>query len=153
MARSSLSDNKGVSWHSGVYGNELSEHVLGAWQIYQHTGDVKFLRECYEGYFRDVFYDRIAPFFSNHFEVAEVLIAMARVTGHVEDVGHWRQMVPLDPKQIRAWFDQRWQTNGHKDYFGGPANGMLMTTGFWHMRSKYFPRDYASRMTKAVGIK
>jgi len=148
----SLSDNKGVSWHSGVYGNELSEHVLGAWQIYQHTGDVKFLRECYEGYFRDVFYDRIAPFFSNHFEVAEVLIAMARVTGHVEDVGHWRQMVPLDPKQIRAWFDQRWQTNGHKDYFGGPANGMLMTTGFWHMRSKYFPRDYASRMTKAWAL-
>ena len=44
-----LSDNKGTTWHSGVYGGEISEHVLGAWQIYQHTGDVEFLRDCYAG--------------------------------------------------------------------------------------------------------
>jgi hypothetical protein len=85
-----LAVNKGTTWHSGVYGNELSKHVLGAWQIYQHTGDVEFLRDRYEGYFREVFHERIAPFFSNHFEVAEALIAMARLTGHVEDVDHWK---------------------------------------------------------------
>ena len=68
-----LADNKGTTWHSGVYGNELSEHVLGAWQIYQHTGDIAFLKDCYEGYFREVFYERISPFFSNHFEVAAAL--------------------------------------------------------------------------------
>jgi hypothetical protein len=141
-----LADNKGTTWHSGVYGVELSEHVLGAWQIYQHTGDVKFLRDCYEGYFREVLRERIAPFFSNHFEVAEALIAMARLTGHVEDVEHWKRLVALGPDQIRTWFDQRWQANGHEHFFGGPNNGMLMTTGFWHMRSKHFPRDYASRM-------
>lgn len=141
-----LADNKGTTWHSGAYGVELSEHVLGAWQIYQHTGDVGFLRDCYEGYYREVFRERIAPFFSNHFEVAEALIAMARLTGHVEDVEQWKRLVPLGPEQIRAWFDQRWQANGHENFFGGPRNGMLMTTGFWHMRSKYFPRDYASRM-------
>ena len=141
-----LADNKGTTWHSGVYGNELSEHVLGAWQIYQHTGDVEFLRDCYEGYFREVFRERIAPFFSNHFEVAEALIEIAQLTGHVEDVEHWKRMVPLGKDQIRTWFDQRWQVNGHEHFFGGPKNGMLMTTGFWHMRSKHFPREYASRM-------
>ena len=73
-----LADNKGTTWHSGVYGNQLPEHALGAWQIYQHTGDVRFLRDCYEGYFREVFRERIGPFFSNQFEVAEALIAMAR---------------------------------------------------------------------------
>lgn len=147
-----LSDNKGTAWHSGVYGNELSEHVLGAWQIYQHTEDVDFMRDCYEGYFREVFRERIPPFFSNHFEVAEALIAMARLTGHTEDIEHWAQIVPLDETQVKTWFDQRWQANGHQNYFGGPQNGMLMTTGFWHMRSKYFPREYAQQMTNAWAI-
>lgn len=147
-----LADNKGTTWHSGVYGNELSEHVQGAWQIYQHTGDVEFLRDCYEGYFREVFRERIAPFFSNHFEVAEALIAMARLTGHIEDVEHWQRMVPLGRDQIRIWFDQRWQANGHDHFFGGPKNGMLMTTGFWHMRSKHFPREYASRMVASWAL-
>ena len=147
-----LADNKGTTWHSGVYGNELSEHVLGAWQIYQHTGDVDFLRDCYEGYFREVFHKRIAPFFSNHFEVAEALIAMARLTGHVEDVEHWKRMVPLGQDQIRTWFDQRWQAHGHQHFFGGPKDGMLMTTGFWHMRSKHFPREYAVQMTESWAL-
>ncbi|MDP6556218.1 MAG: hypothetical protein QGG71_16235 [Pirellulaceae bacterium] len=147
-----LADNKGTTWHSGVYGNELSEHVLGAWQIYQHTGDVEFLRDCYEGYFREVFRERLAPFFSNHFEVAEALIAMARLTGYVEDVERWERIVPLGPDQIRTWFDQRWQANGHEHFFGGPKNSMLMTTGFWHMRSMHFPRDYALKMTRSWAL-
>ena len=147
-----LADNKGTTWHSGVYGNELSEHVLGAWKIYQHTGDVEFLRDCYEGYFREVFRERISPFFSNQFEVAAVLIAMARLTGNVDDVDHWQRLVPLDADQIRAWFDQRWQANGHSCFFAGPKNGMMMTTGFWHLRSKYFPREYASKMVSTWAL-
>lgn len=148
----SLADNKGTTWHSGVYGNELSEHVLGAWQVYQHTGDVDFLRECYEGYYREAFWQQISPFFSNHFEVAESLAEMARLTGHEADVPHWNDLVPQTPDRVRAWFDQRWEAHGHKDYFGGPANAMLMTTGFWHMRSKHFPRSYAVRMTDAWAL-
>lgn len=148
----SLADNKGTTWHSGVYGNELSEHVLGAWQIYEHTGDVEFLRDCYEGYFREVFRERITPFFSNHFEVAEVLISMASLTGHPEDVADWKRLVPLTSDHITTWFDQRWQMNGHQEFFGGPKDGMLMTTGFWHMRSRYFPRNYAVQMTQAWAL-
>jgi hypothetical protein len=60
--------------------------------------------------------------------------------------------VPQSPEQIRTWFDQRWQANGHEHFFGGPTNGMLMTTGFWHMRSKHFPRDYALKMTRSWAI-
>jgi len=148
----SLADNKGTSWHSGVYGNELSEHVLGAWQIYQHTGDIDFIRDCYEDYFREVFRERIAPFFSNHFEVAEALIGMARVTGRVDDVELWQGLVRLDSDRISHWFSQRWQANGHDNFFAGPKNGMLMTTGFWHLRSKYFPRDYAVEMTRSWAL-
>jgi hypothetical protein len=147
-----LADNKGTTWHSGVYGNELSEHVLGAWQVYQHTGDVGFLRDCYEGYFREIFRERIGSFASNHFEVAEALIGMARVTGHSEDVRHWQNLLSLHAKDIRTWFDQRWQASGHQNFFAGPKNGMMMTNGFWHMRSRHFPRDYALRMTRSWAL-
>lgn len=148
----SLADNKGTAWHSGAYGNELSEHVLGAWQVYQHSGDVQFVRDCYEGYFREVFKDAISPFFSNHFEVAEVLIAMAKLTRHEEDIERWRKLVPSEPNRIRTWFEQRWQANKHKHFFGGPRDGMLMTTGFWHLRSKHFPREYARQMVESWAL-
>ena len=37
-------------------GGEASEHGGGAWQIYQHTGDVEFLKDCYEGHFKKLFW-------------------------------------------------------------------------------------------------
>jgi hypothetical protein len=147
-----LSDNKGKGWHSGAYGAELSEHVLGAWQIYQHTGDLDFLRNCYEGYFRKVFWKRIAGFAMNDFEVAEVLERMAELTGHTKDVPHWRKLVRQDPQHVRLMFDQRWEANGNENFFMGPKNGMLMTNGFWAMRSKHFPREYADKMVRSWAL-
>ncbi|MBT4667171.1 MAG: hypothetical protein HOB63_11720 [Opitutae bacterium] len=144
-----LSDNKGTTWHSGAYGGELAEHVLGAWQIYEHSGDLGFLRKCYEGYFRKVFWKRLGGFAMNEFEVAETLEKMASLLGHEEDVSHWTNLVRRDPEHVRLMFDQRWEANGHKDFFMGPKNGMLMTNAFWSMRSKYFPREYAETMINA----
>ena len=90
-----LSDNKGRSWHSGAYGGETSEHVKGAWQIYQHTGDTEFLRRCYEDHFRTLFWDRLTVFAMNSFEVYEILEQMAALTGYEKDVEHWREMYRL----------------------------------------------------------
>ena len=135
-----LSDNKGTSWHSGAYGGELSEHVLGAWQIYEHSGDLNFLRKCYEGYFQKVFRKRLGGFAMNEFEVAETLEKMATLLGHEEDASHWSELVRREPKHVRMMFDQRWEVNGHKNFFLGPKNGMFMTNAFWSMRSKHFPR-------------
>ena len=147
-----LSDNKGIGWHSGAYGTELSEHVLGAWQIYQHTGDLEFLRNCYDGYFKKVFWKRLVGFGMNDFEVARVLEEMAKLTGHSRDVDHWRQLVRQDPEHIRLMFDQRWEKNGHRNFFLGPKDGMLMTNAFWSMRSESFPREYAEKMIKAWAL-
>ncbi len=147
-----LSDNKGTTWHSGAYGAELSEHVLGAWQIYQHTGDLEFLRDCYEGYFRKVFWNLIAGFAMNEFEVADALEQMALLTGHADDVEHWQTLVRRDPEHIRLMFDQRWEANGHANYFAGGKQGMLMTNAFWAMRSKHFPREYAEKMVNAWAL-
>jgi len=147
-----LSDNKGTSWHSGAYGGELAEHILGAWQIYEHSGDLGFLRKCYEGYFRKVFWKHLGGFAMNEFEVAETLEKMALLLGHEEDVSHWTKLVRRDPDHVRLMFDQRWEANGHKDFFMGPKNGMLMTNAFWAMRSKYFPREYAEKMINAWAL-
>jgi hypothetical protein len=147
-----LSDNKGIGWHSGSYGAELSEHVLGAWQIYQHTGDLEFLRNCYEGYFKKVFWKRIVGFAMNDFEVGGVLEKMAELTGHEKDGPHWRKLVRNEPRHIRLMFDQRWEANGHANFFMGPKNGMLMTNAFWSMRSKFFPREYAKKMINAWAL-
>ena len=60
-----ISDNKGIAWHSGAYGPETSEHVLGAWQIYEHTNDVDFIRAAYEDHFKTLFHKRITGFAMN----------------------------------------------------------------------------------------
>ncbi len=147
-----LSDNKGISWHSGAYGGEASEHVLGAWQIYEHSGDVNFLKECYEGHFSKLFWEKVPGFFMSEFEVADVLEKMARLTGHEADVVHWQEMVRRDPEHIRLMFDQRWQTNDVSNYFLAPENGLIMTTGFWAMRSPHFPNEYARAMVNAWAL-
>lgn len=141
-----LSDNKGIGWHSGAYGGELAEHVIGAWQIYQHTGDLSFLQDCYEGYFKKVFWKRLLGFAMNDFEVIEILENMAELTGNDKDVEHWQTLIKQTPEHIRLMFDQRWEANNHNNFFMGPKDGKLHTNAFWAMRTSFFPREYAERM-------
>ena len=147
-----ISDNKGTSWHSGAYGAEASEHVLGAWQIYQHTGDKEFLRACYEDHFAKLFRKQLPSFSMNQFEVAETLEKMAMLTGNEADVAHWQELIRRDPEHIRRMFDDRWQMNNVSNYFAAPDNAMIMTNGFWAMRSPYFPREYAKLMVDAWAL-
>lgn len=145
-----LADNKGTTWHSGAYGHEVSEHVIGAWQIYEHSKDLDFLRKCYEGYFREMFWEGIPQFFMNDFEVRAILAKMAQLTGNEKDKDHWLKNKGgkdiLTAENIRRSFDHQWQQHGHKNFFMAPRDGMLMTTGFWPMRLPQFPRDYAIKM-------
>ena len=147
-----ISDNKGITWHSGAYGGETSEHVLGAWQIYEHTGDVDFLKECYNDHFAKLYQKRLGGFAMNEFEVAGTLEKMASLTGNQADVEHWRKLVRRDPEHIRNMFDQRWEMNGVSGYFAAPNNGMIMTNGFWAMRSPYFPNEYAKAMVNTWAL-
>jgi len=147
-----LADNKGIAWHSGAYGVETSEHVLGAWQIYQHSGDVDFLKNCYDDHFKTLFWKRLPSFAMNEFEVAETLEKMARLTGNEADVEHWQRIIRRDPEHVRLMFEQRWGKNEVPNYFAAPDNRMLMTTSFWAMRSPYFPNEYAKPMVEAWAL-
>ena len=147
-----ISDNKGISWHSGAYGTETSEHILGAWQIYEHTGDVAFLKECYEDHFSKLFEKRLSGFAMNEFEVAATLEKMAKLTGNDSDIKLWQKAIRRDPDHINLMFKQRWEQNGIPNYFAGPKNGMIMTTGLWAMRSPHFPKEYAKSMVNAWAL-
>ena len=143
-----ISDNKGTTWHSGAYGGETVEHILGAWQIYQHTGDVEFLKDCYEDHFAKLFENRLGSFAMNHYEVAEVMVEIAKLTGNAADVPHWEQHVERDAARIRAAFDRAWEAHGVENFFGAAKNGMYMTNSFWSMRSPHFPREYAEKFVQ-----
>ncbi|MGJ8695812.1 MAG: hypothetical protein ACSHYF_05800 [Verrucomicrobiaceae bacterium] len=147
-----LSDNKGTTWHSGAYGVETTEHVIGAWQIYEHTGDLDFLNNCYQDHFAKLFRKRIGSFSMNQFEVAEILEKMARLTGHENDIPHWQNIIRRDPAHIREMFAQRWEMNGVPHYFEAPESRMLMTNGFWAMRSPHFPREYAQPFVQSWAL-
>ena len=147
-----ISDNKGISWHSGAYGGETSEHVLGAWQIYEHTGDIGFIRDCYEDHFEKLYRKRLTNFAMNEFELAETLEKMARLLGKNDDAEHWKNMIRRDAEHIRLMFDQRWEMNDAPNYFAAGKDGMLMTNAFWAMRSRHFPNEYAKKMVSAWAL-
>ncbi|MGI9240827.1 MAG: hypothetical protein ACR2RV_08500, partial [Verrucomicrobiales bacterium] len=56
MSGGRLPDNMGQAWHSPVYG-ATTDHVIGAWDIYEHTGDLGFIEDVYEPYFKPLFWN------------------------------------------------------------------------------------------------
>ena len=45
-----LPDNFGIDWGSAIYGNEVNLHIIGALEIYEHSGDLDFLQHAYNFY-------------------------------------------------------------------------------------------------------
>ena len=138
-----LPDNKGIAWFSPVWG-ATTEHVIGAWQIYQHTGDVDFLHNCYDDYFKVLFKDGMLGHWGCHYDAAEHLREMAVITGDRENPDRWLEIVGTDRRD--RWLQNMWQKH-QPNYFGGSDN-KLDWSGFAYLRNSYFPEDWACRMTE-----
>ncbi len=138
-----LPDNKGIAWFSPVWGT-TTEHVVGAWQIYQHTGDVDFLHACYDDYFRVLFKDGMHSHWGCHYDAAEHLREMAILTGDSEDPERWLKLVRMDHRD--RWLESTWQK--HRPNFFGGSDNQLDWSGFAYLRNSYFPEDWAFRMTQ-----
>ncbi|NQT40331.1 MAG: hypothetical protein HQ581_22750, partial [Planctomycetes bacterium] len=141
-----LPDNKGIAWFSPVWGT-TTEHVIGAWKIYQHTGDVDFLHDCYDDYFKVLFADGMHSHWGCHFDAAEYLRRMAVLTGDREDPDRWPKMVRTEGRQ--RWLQQGWQRT-QPNYFGG--GDPLGWSGFAYLRNSGFPEDWAYRMTQEWAV-
>lgn len=138
-----LPDNKGIGWFSPVWG-ATTEHVLGAWQIYQHTGDLGFLHACYDDYFKPLFKDGMLPHWGCHYDAAECLKQMAILTEDEEDPNRWLQLVKVDSRE--QWLNSTWERH-HEKYFGGGGK-QLGWSGFAYLRNSYFPENWAYEMTR-----
>ena len=137
-----MPDNKGIAWFSPVWGT-TTEHVIGAWQIYQHTGDVDFLHECYDDYFKLLFKDGMHGHWGCHYDAAEHLREMAILTGDPEDPNRWLKLVHLDQRD--HWLNNMWEKH-QPDFFGG-SDKKLDWSDFAYLRNSYFPEEWAYRMT------
>ena len=51
-----MPDSFGIDWVSGLYGGETIAHVIGSWQIYEHSGNRTFLGEAYK-FYKELFWD------------------------------------------------------------------------------------------------
>jgi len=138
-----LPDNKGIAWISPVWGT-TTEHVIGAWEIYQRTGDVQFVRDCYSDYFKDLFKNGIASHWGCNYDAAKYLREMAILTGDREDPDRWLKMVNYDRR--RQAMKRMWESR-YPNFFGG-GKGRLHWTGFAYMRNSGFPDQWAYRMTE-----
>lgn len=138
-----LPDNMGMAWYCPVWETAI-EHVVGAWQIYQHTGDVQFLKDCYDDYFKPLFWNGAYDHWGAKYEAAEYLRQMAFITGHPEDADHWPEVMKVT--SLKNWLNGMWEKNDVPDYFGA-GEGPLGWSGFAFLRNSYFPTEWARRMT------
>jgi len=138
-----LPDNKGINWFSPVWGT-TTEHVIGAWKIYQRTGDVGFLHDCYDDYFKVLFRDGMHSHWGCHYDAAKYLREMAMLTRDNEDPDRWLELVNL--KGGQHWLNSMWEKH-RPGYFGGEPN-RLGWSGFAYLRNSYFPEEWALQMTQ-----
>ncbi len=138
-----LPDNKGIQWFSPVWGT-TTEHVIGAWKIYQRTGDVDFLHDCYDDYFKVLFKDGMHSHWGCHYDAAKYLREMAILTRDRENPDRWLELVNL--KGGEHWLNDMWEKHRPSYFGGGPDR--LGWSGFAYMRNSYFPEEWALQMTR-----
>lgn len=137
-----LPDNFGIDWVSGVYGSSAIAHIIGAWQIYEHSGNRTFLQQAYE-FYKDLYWDNIGgKHFGYAYDSVLCLNKMADVLGYPEDAIHWNETVGMH--NVHQWLENEWE----KDtigVFGSTANGVswsnIASSGI-----SMFPRDWVEIM-------
>jgi len=135
-------DNMGQAWYSGLWGG-LTQHIAGAWKIYEHSGDLTFLNESYSLY-KALMWEAIPAWWGGEMEAPEYLGKMATKLGKAEDVPHWYKLVGLDRFSIDRWINQRWNTTKKWLNFADPTDW----TGFAFMNMDNWPDEYAEAMVE-----
>lgn len=140
-------DNLGKTWYSGLWGG-VTSHVPGAWQIYQHSGDLEFLAEAYT-FYRALMWNAMPGFWGRQYTAADCLGYMALELGYPQsEADHWQELVNSD--NIDNWFNYAWTNHGYENYFGfGTGKGW---NTFGYMRTRDFPQDWARAIVETWAI-
>jgi hypothetical protein len=146
-----LPDNLGVAWASGLYGNEMPVHVLGAWKVFQHSGNVTVLDRMYR-FYRVLFNDTISGNVWGHgFDAFIALKAMATelqskglmtADAVAADHAHFDSLLDTSDTYVQTWLNTRWEIQ-IPDAF---ASGVDYNWGKWaNSGMSQFPREWAVR--------
>ncbi len=137
-------DNMGKAWYSGLHG-PVTGHAVGAWKIYEHSGDKAFLAEAYE-FYRALMWNSIPGIWGYKYAAADCLGKMALELGYPQaEADHWQDVVNRDG--FDSWLNNMWEKNGVTNYFGAGTGG-LGWTGFAYLAMDNFPDDWARQMVE-----
>jgi len=110
-----LPDNFGIAWYSPVWGN-LTQAAERAWQLYEHSGDLDFLKEAYS-LCRELYWSEGPGFASGvGINMIDNLKKMASSVGAASDIKHWRSM----RADLVKGFMKGWEINT-PHYYGSTA--------------------------------
>jgi len=139
-----LPDNFGTTWASGCYGSEIIGHVIGACQVWEHSGNATFLAAAYD-FYKELFWPKIGGrLFGYAYDSVLCLNKMAATLGYHNDSAHWNASVGLD--QAQQQFENGWQVttpNMYGDTSGGIGWSNVATSGV-----SLFPREYVQAMAE-----
>jgi|MEHZ01.6.fsa_nt_MEHZ011625278.1_3 hypothetical protein len=142
-------DNIGKAWYSGLSGG-VTGHVIGAWQIYEHSRDEAFLAEAYD-FYRALMWNTIPGFWGHQYEAADCLGKMALELGYPQsEANHWQGVV--NSANFDNWFDSLWEKNGVEHYFGAGNSNKLAWTTFAYLNLEDFPQDLAREMIETWAL-
>ena len=137
-----MSDNFGTTWASGVYGAEGIAHVIGAWQIFEHSGNRTYLEQLY-AFYKELFWDGIhgtAWYYA--YDSVLCLNKMAEVLGHAEDAAHWNATVSMD--SLSSTLRSQWDATA--GMFGGKSGDGYGLGNFAPTGISMFPREWVMVM-------
>ena len=137
-----LPDNFGIDWASGVYGGSAVAHPIGAWQIYQHSGNATFLAQAYE-FYKELFWDGIRnKMWGYAYDACLCLNKMAEVLGYPEDPTHWNTTFDMD--NIQHFLENEWERDT-PNMFGQTKEGVKWGA-FAYTAMSMFPREWVEAM-------
>jgi len=135
-----LPDNFGIDWYSPVWFTPVYT-IPGAWMMYEHSGDKKFLRQSY-GMYHDLYKDGIKADPAITALSASTLKSMAKVLKKKKHVKLWNKIHSEAVKNLNdSWEVKSESYYGNYDYQG---------KDIWHLAalmSKDFPDDWARDLT------
>ena len=143
-SESRLPDNFGIDWVSGVYGYEVIGHVLGAWHIFEHSGNLTSLEKSYE-FYKELFWDGIGgKLFGYAYDSVLCLNKMAEVLGYPEDPAHWNASIGME--NVQKWLDQNWEMDTPGMFGLTETPNRMGWNNIAPAGMSMFPRDWAETM-------
>jgi len=138
-------DNMGQTWNSGLFGGfHHSSHACGAWQIYQHSGDISFLSKAYTFFF-NLFQESgvLGEDFDASICLGNMAASLNRPQAEVDAWGsHMERYGGLDWYLQQRWDDDRSCWLNCED----TPDNVYSWTVFRAVAQTYFPNDWAKAM-------